>query len=150
MSDDREALVTRKAALSADLDKEAKRYFAHARWNYSAAQVLSWGSLLASVAAALFGIIPTSMPKWGVGVLAALSTTLIAASRQLGFQQKANWHYRKADQLKALKRRLDYELPPSPTPDNLATISSSWSAIDISMTKEWEDMQHETPTKPPA
>jgi hypothetical protein len=148
MPDDAQILEARKSKLLGDIEADRKWYLRNSRWNYFAAQGMSWGSLAASSAAALLGLIPSSVDKWVVGGLAALSTALIAASRQLGFQQKANWHYRKVDRLRALQRRLLYELPISPTADNIAAISSALSAIDIEMSKEWEDMEHESETKP--
>jgi hypothetical protein len=110
---------------------------------------MSWGSSVVGAAAAILGLIPIDkIEKWEVGILAAISTVLITISRQLGLQQKANWHYRKTDRLKALRRRLTYELPSSPRADNLAAISRAWSALDADMSKEWEDMQHEPTPKP--
>jgi len=144
MSDDAQLLEARKNKLLVDIEADSKRYLWNARRNYFTAQAMSWGSLAASGAAALLGLIPSSVDKWVVGVLAALSAALIAASRQLGFQQKANWHYGKVDRLSTLRRRLSYELPILPSADNIAAISSSWSAIDTEMSKESEDMQHET------
>jgi hypothetical protein len=149
MPNDTQALEDRKSKLLVDIENDRKSYLRNARWNYFTAQGMSWGSLAASGAAALLGLIPSpSVDKWVVGGLAAISAALIAASRQLGFQQKANWHYRKVDRLRTLQRRLSYELPISPSADNIAAISSALSAIDTDMSKEWEDMQHETETKP--
>ena len=110
---------------------------------------MSIGSTVAGVAAALLGLVPSqTIEKWEVGIVAAISPALAAASRQLGFQQKANWHYRKVDRIKTLQRRLAYELPVSPNADNLAAISRAWSAIDTDMSKEWEDMEQEPTTQP--
>jgi hypothetical protein len=44
-------------------------------------------SSVAGIAAALLGLIPTlAIEKWEVGLVAAISPALVAASRQLGFQ----------------------------------------------------------------
>jgi hypothetical protein len=144
MPSDTQVLEDRKSRLLEEIEADRKWYLKNARWNYFTAQGMSWGSLAASGAAALLGLIPSSVDKWVVGGLAALSTALIAASRQLGFQQKANWHYRKVDRLRTLRNRLSYELPISPSADNIAAISSPRSAMDTEMSKEWEDMQHAT------
>jgi hypothetical protein len=144
MPSDTQVLEDRKSRLLEEIEADRKCYLKNARWNYLTAQGMSLGSLAASGAAALVGFIPSSVDKSFVGGLAALSTALIAASRQLGFQQKANWHYRKVDRLRTLRNRLSYELPISPSADNIAAISSAMSAIDTEMSKEWEDMQHET------
>jgi hypothetical protein len=149
MPDEAETLASRATAMANRLETEHKWYLRSARINYAAVQVMSFGSSAAGVAAALLGLIPSqTIEKWQVGLVAAISTALIAASRQLGFQQKANWHYRKVDRLKTLQRRLTYELPVSPSADNLAAISRAWSAVDTDMSKEWEDMQNAPTTRP--
>ncbi|HJS84912.1 MAG TPA: hypothetical protein VJ779_05585 [Acetobacteraceae bacterium] len=149
MPDEPQALMERSNALRAQLEAERRRYLRSARTNYYWVQAMSWGSSAAGIAAAVLGLVPLDkVEKWQVGVLAAISTALVTASRQLGLQQKANWHYRKVDRLKGLQRRLLYELPISPTADNLAAISRAWSALDSEMTREWEDMQHEPTTQP--
>jgi hypothetical protein len=138
------ALEERATKMSDKLESERKSYLSSARLNYVAVQVMSFASSAAGIAAALLGLIPSeTIQKWEVGIVAAISPTLIAASRQLGFQLKANWHYRKVDSIKTLQRRLAYELPAQPNADNLAAISRAWSALDTDMSKEWEDIQHE-------
>jgi hypothetical protein len=144
MPDEAQILEDRKAQLIAEIQHDRDRYLRNARYNYFGAQVMSWGSLAATSVAALLGIIPYfTVDKTVVGVLAALSTALVAASQKLGFQQKANWHYRKVDQLRTLERRLQFELPISMSADNVAAISRAVSAVDSGMSKEWEDMQHD-------
>ncbi len=139
--DDGEALKARRAELDAGLAREEALYFRLAHVNYYGQQVFVWGSLVASAAAALLGLLPSNAPKAWVGLLAAASVALVGASRQLGLQEKANWHYRKTDALIALRRRLAFELPLSPTADDLAAISKAWSDLDSNMTKQWEDLQ---------
>ncbi len=149
MADEPSQLQDRATKLFADLENERRRYLRNARSDYYMVQGMSWGSAAFGAAAAVLGVVPFAwVEKWEVGLLAAVSTALIAISRQLGLQQKSNWHYRKTERLKALQRRLAYELPLSPSADNLAAISRAWSALDADMTKEWEDMQHEATTKP--
>jgi hypothetical protein len=149
MPDETDSLKARAATLAKELANERQRYLRNARTDYYTVQVMSFGSTVAGVAATLLGLIPfENVEKWQVGPVAAISTALITASRQLGFQQKANWHYRKVDRLKTLERRLAYELPISPSADNLAAISRAWSAVDTDMSKEWADMQHEATTRP--
>jgi hypothetical protein len=46
---------------------------------------------------------------------------------------RANWHYRKADCLRGLRRKLMYEGAP------VGTISQAQTDIDVKMTQEWED-----------
>lgn len=148
MANDTQILEDRKSNLLQDLETERASYLLNARLNYFGAQGMSWLSLAASGLAAFLGLVPSSVDKSVVGGLALLSTGLIAASRQLGLQQKANWHYRKVDRLKTLRNRLLYELPTSPDANNIAAISSAKSTMDTDMSKEWEDMQHDTKTRP--
>ncbi len=57
----------------------------------------------------------------------------------LKFQEKSNWHYRRKNGLKSLRRRLLYELPESPTTDNVAAISESFRQFEDLMLKSWEE-----------
>jgi hypothetical protein len=149
MLDEKSALAERAMTMAGKLEEDRKSYLVSARFNYAAVRVMSIGSSVAGVAAALLGLVPSqAVEKWEVGMVAAISPALIAASRQLGFQQKANWHYRKVDRIKTLQRRLSYELPVFPKADNLAAISRAWSVIDTDMSKEWEDMQEEPASQP--
>ena len=144
MSDEVKAVADRALGLERDLDIEQKRYLHYARGNYWAVQITSWTATIAGVAAATLGLIPLDwVQKWQVGLLAAIATALVSASRQLGFQQKANWHYRKEERLGELKRQLKFETPLPITAESVAIISRAWSAIDKGLTQEWEDMQHE-------
>jgi len=55
------------------------------------------------------------------------------------FQEKSNWHYRRKDGLKSLRRRWRYELPESPTVDNVAAISKGLRQFEDLMQKSWEE-----------
>jgi hypothetical protein len=73
--------------MSVRSENERKKYWKNARLNYAAVQVTSLASSVAGIAAALLGLIPTlAIEKWEVGLVAAISPALVAASRQLGFQ----------------------------------------------------------------
>jgi hypothetical protein len=146
MPNDTSILDKRQSTLLAEIVADEKRYLHLARSNYFSAQGLLWASLIAGSLAALLGLVPTlsvGVEKWQLGLVSALSVAFTTFSRQVGFQQKANWHYRKVDGLRALRRRLQYELPALPTADNIAAVSNSLSAMDIQMSKEWEDMKPE-------
>jgi hypothetical protein len=152
MPDDTSILGERKNALLAEITADESHYLRLARTNYYSAQGLLWASLIAGSLAALFGLVQSlseGVEKWQLGLVSALSVAFTTFSRQVGFQQKANWHYRKVDRLRALQRRLNFELPISPTADNIAAVSSSLSAMDLQMSKEWEDMKSEPSAKPP-
>jgi len=131
----------RRAELRTELGKEEVSYLRNARFNYYAFLTLLWLSIVSSGSAVVLGLLPESaIPKWLVGIIGGVPAILTLASKQVGFAHKANWHYRKVDALKALRRRLDYELPIHVTPDNIAAISRSLSRIEREMTAEWENI----------
>ena len=71
-------------------------------------------------------------------------------SWQVGFQRKANWHLRKLERLRALRRRLQFELPIPLTADAIVRLSNELSAMDLEMLKEQEEMLSElSAQKPP-
>ena len=100
MHDDTQSLDERKNTLLAEFVFDEKRYLHLARFNYYAAQGLLWASLAASGLAALLGLVPSlsaAIEKWQLGLASALSVSFTAFSQQVGFQQRANWHYRKVN-----------------------------------------------------
>jgi hypothetical protein len=84
---------------------------------------------------------PRRSKKWQLGLASALSVSFTTFSQQVGFQHRANWHYRKVHRIRTLRRRLEFELPTSPTADNIAAVSNARSAMGLEMSKEWEDMK---------
>lgn len=54
------------------------------------------------------------------------------------FQDRANWHYRKMEALKALRRRLLFEPPESPTADNIAAIANTLTTLNERMQEEYQ------------
>jgi hypothetical protein len=105
---------------------------------------LLWASLAASCLAALLGLVPAfsaAIEKWQLGLVSALSVLFTTFSQQVGFHQRANWHYRKVHQIRTLRRRLQFELPESPMADDIAAISNARSEMDLEMSKEWENMK---------
>ena len=142
MPDDTQSLDERKNTLLAEFIFDEKRYLRLARFNYYAAQGLLWASLAASSLAALLGLVPSlsaAIEKWQLGLASALSVLFTTFSQQVGFQQRANWHYRKVHRIRTLRRRLQFELPTSPTADDIAAVSNARSAMDLEMSREWED-----------
>ena len=100
--------------------------------------------LLQGVLAALLGLVPSlsaAIEKWQLGLASALSVLFTTFSLQVGFQQRANWHYRKVHRIRTLRRRLQFELPTSPAAADIAAVSNARSAMDLEMSKEWEDMK---------
>lgn len=143
---DEDTVRAQAASLDAALGRALTKYILYARTNYTLQQSLTWGSLLASGAAAVLGLTAAISQKQ-LGALAAASAALVGASHQLGFQQKANWHYRKADAITALRRRMAYEIPLPPSANDIAALSREWSTLDLNMSQQWEDMQPEPPRR---
>ncbi|PNE12151.1 MAG: hypothetical protein CR217_04865 [Beijerinckiaceae bacterium] len=144
MPDDTQSLDERKNTLLAEFIFDEKRYLRLARFNYFAAQGLLWASLAARSLAALLGLVPSlsaAIEKWQLGLASALSVLFTTFSLQVGFQQRANWHYRKVHRIRTLRRRLQFELPTSPAAADIAAVSNARSAMDLEMSKEWEDMK---------
>lgn len=72
------------------------------------------------------------------GSIALLPAAVALIATSMKFQGKANWHYRKKEALEGLRCRLQFELPESPSADDVASISESFRGITEKMTKEWE------------
>jgi hypothetical protein len=95
-------------------------------------------ALAASAAAALGGISGYLTAKQA-GLFAAVPGAIALIASTLKFQEKSNWHYRRKNGLKNLRHRLLYELPESPTADNVAAISQGFREFEDLMRKSWEE-----------
>jgi len=104
------------AALLAEIEDDRERYLRLARRNYAGVQVFFWVGALLSAIAAAWGLFELYGGAKVAGGLAGLSTLVALTGRQAGLQQKANWHYRKVDQLKAMSPPcvMARSLPPRP------------------------------------
>jgi hypothetical protein len=145
-----DTMEQRKTSLLKELTSYERRDLNLARCNYWSAQIALWLSLAAAGLAALLGLIPAlsaHFEKWQLGVASALSVAFTTLSRQVGFQRKANWHYRKVGHLGALRRRLQFEQPLSPSPENIAAVSKALSELDSAMAKEWADIMQSEPSQ---
>jgi hypothetical protein len=145
-----DTMEQRKTSLLKELTSYERRDLNFARCHSWSAQISLWLSLAAAGFAALLGLIPAlsaHFEKWQLGVASALSAGFTILSRQVGFQRKANLYYRKVGHLGALRRRLQFEQPLSPSPENIAAISSDLSKLESAMAKEWADMQSEPSQK---
>ena len=132
MRDEDLLIKQRLDALLVLIISEQHRYQKHAKHNYLAAQTVSWISLILGDSAAILGLVPMEgIEKPLVGSLAAISTAMLTVSQKAGFQQKANWHYRKVDQMKALRAHLTFELPLQPKLEDIASVSSALSDLNI-------------------
>jgi hypothetical protein len=123
------------------LQGELMKAIDHYRWlaqsNYRFALLLMTITIAASAAAGLGGIF-FGLNGQITGGIALLPGILALVATVLKPQDRANWHYRKKDSLNALRRRLIYELPDSPSSDNVAAISNDWATLDKQFNEEWE------------
>lgn len=94
-------------------------------------------ALACSAAAGLGGLFLSLNSKW-IGGLALVPGVFAIVESTLNLQGKANWHYRKKYGLEKLRRRLLFEIPESPSADDVAAISISWAKLRDSMQSEWE------------
>jgi hypothetical protein len=124
-------------SLQDELKQAIEHYRRLARRNYGFALLLMTLTLAASAVAGVGGLF-FGLSGQITGGLALLPGILALVATVLKPQDRANWHYRKKDDLNALRRRLTYELPESPSPDNVAAISSAWSDLDKGFNEEWE------------
>jgi len=119
--------------LNDDISYESLR----ARGDYWIAVVLIVITLGSSVAAGLGGLAfgwsaqRTAVVAFIPGAIAIIATTM-------KFEGKSNWHYRKLYGLNSLKSRLLFELPSTPSVDNIAAISKERRELIAEMEKEWE------------
>jgi hypothetical protein len=128
----------RKASLGAKFRNDYDKYSRHARWNYHSALTIRWFSAAAGLVAGFLGL-TNVVSSAVVGGIAAAAGILLAFGRDLKFQEKANWHYRRAEGTAAFQSRLEYQLPESPTVDNIAAVAAAYDRFSGDMTKEWED-----------
>lgn len=95
-------------------------------------------ALAASAVAAIGGISGYLTAK-EAGFFAAVPGAIALVASTMKFQEKSNWHYRRKNGLKSLRRRLHYELPESPSADNVAAISEGLRKFEEVMQKSWEE-----------
>ncbi len=124
-------------SLQQELNSAIEHYRRLAVSNYRFALALMIVTLIASALAGLGGIFFGFGAKLTGGIALLPGITALIGS-VLKPQGRANWHYKKKDALNALRRRLLYELPESPSPDNVAAISNDWASLDKQMNEEWE------------
>jgi hypothetical protein len=124
-------------ALKEQLDEEIVHSWEKAKRNHLANLILMIIALAASVIAGLGGI-TNALSAQTTGAVALLPGLMALVAVTMKFQGKAGWHYRKRDALKNLKSRLCFELPESPSADNVAAIAKEKRELTIAMQDEWE------------
>jgi len=130
-------IPNRVESLNQELEKNIKHYLSLARLNYRFAMFLMATTLIASAVASLGGFFFNWSGKTTGGVAAVPGIVALIAA-VLKPQGRANWHYRKTDGLKGLRRRLRFQLPDPPLADNVAAIAGDLTKLDTAMSIEWE------------
>jgi hypothetical protein len=118
--------------LSAELTSHGTRTYRGGRYNHRAALALMLLGLGCNVAAAILGIFYDKSGKL-VGGLAAIPPLIAFVSTRLKLEGKSSWHYRKSNGLNALRSRLLYQLPESPTFDQVAAIAKARDELNEKM-----------------
>jgi hypothetical protein len=114
-----------------------KKYLWLGRANYHSALAIRW---LASAAGLLAGILGLAKVLEGptVGAIAGTGGLLLAFGRDLQLQQKANWHYTRAEAALRFLNRLKFQLPLNPTAEDISTLAKDYDDFNENMTRQWD------------
>jgi hypothetical protein len=128
---------TRREILRKNLEEALPHEGKRARQNHWLALALMFLILPCSTLASFATLIP--LPKWLIVILPLLPGALALAAITFRPQDRANWHYRKLNGLKALIHKLDFELPEVPGIADVATVSRELTDLTVALQKEWEN-----------
>ncbi len=123
--------------LRAELEAERDHYLWLGRRGYFASMGLIIVTIGSSALAGILGLgfgVDTRI----VAAIALIPGVAVSIANQSKLQGKVDWHYRKYDALKALLRRVNYDLPPEPTVAQVAEIAAAFSKVEAEMTADWE------------
>lgn len=132
-----EEIGGRVKRLRAELEAERDHYLWLGRRGY----VASIGLMIVTVgSSALAGILGLGfgVDTRIVAAIALIPGIAVAIANQSKLQGKVDWHYRKYDAIKALLRRVNYDLPPEPSAAQVAEIANAFSKVEAEMTAAWE------------
>ena len=108
----------------------------HASLNYFMAFILMLVTVLAGPIAGICGLAKL-IPTQAVGAIALIPSATALMATVFKFQEKSNWHTRKAKLLTQLRTRIDYETTDAAT-EAVATIAREKDRIEEELTREWE------------
>jgi hypothetical protein len=94
-------------------------------------------ALISSAAAGLGGL-AFGWTSRTTGAVALIPGAVAVIASTMKFEGKSNWHYRKLYGFKNLKARLLYELPATPSVEDVAALSKEQRDLITEMEKEWE------------
>jgi len=132
-----EQIAYRINLLDSELVKERDKAYGLAKSAYLWSQFLFTAAILCSVAAAICGLFFNLSGK-AVGGIAALPAILAFIAVNLKLEARASWHYRRAYEMNELHSRLLYQLPETPTADNVAAIAKDRDTVINKMHDEWD------------
>jgi hypothetical protein len=117
-----------------------QRVVNHERWlaqlNQRTAMILMFLAICASAGAGLAGLSASEkISKQMIGMIALLPGFLALLATTINFDGRARWHYRKKREIDTLLGRLKFEMPSSPSDDQIALIHREKARID----KELDD-----------
>ena len=133
MADD---IASRVKRFRAEIDEERKQSLRDGRWNYRAAYILTIVAAGCSAAAGILGL-GWDVDRRIVALLALVPAIAVTVASQFKWQQKANWHYNKHVEARAILRRIDYELPAFPTEEQLAELVRGYSIKEKELNDSW-------------
>ena len=124
-------------SLEEELSTAARKSRSAARWNYFSLLACTWGALLCGAATAALGVFGM-VSKEVVSFLALVPGFLALFPATLKFQEKANWHYRKADGIDALIIRLNYLGTPDGADAHRREIAAAYAEMIVEAGRDWE------------
>ncbi|MBV9783072.1 MAG: hypothetical protein JO264_04570 [Acidisphaera sp.] len=123
---------TRKQRLEAELDLGIKKARARAMTEFWLGQILMLATLVASAVPALAGLFEWLMPKQ-LGALALAPAALAFVATIFKFPAKANWYWREASSLEAIRNDLLFTREP-----DVGRLASRRTKTQAEMRVEWE------------
>ena len=123
-------------SLKSKLNEGIRRPESLARNNHWISLSLMGIALTSTTVAGLGGLLFEFNSKV-VSTLALVPGALALVENTFKFQDRSNWHYRKKTALEGLKSRLLWQLPESPSADNVAAIAKDLDKLEERMDDEW-------------
>ena len=127
----------RQDRLALKFRADHRKYSSLGRLNYYCALAIRWLASAAGLLAGALGLTNKASAAT-VGAIAGAAGLLLAFGRDLKFQQKANWHYRRAEGALRFGNRLEFELALPPSVDDIANLSREYNQFSEDMTELWE------------
>jgi hypothetical protein len=122
--------------LDADLTRAANRERLRAYFCLTLSFLMIGLTVLASVIGGIGGISSTLSQRI-LGSIALIPGILAVTANTLRLSQRVSWHFKKRYGILGLQRRLLFEVPLEPTPDNVAAIAKSWTQMEDKLHEEF-------------